>query len=74
MNTTVLLILIGMLILFLLKVPIYVSMRVSRMDDDDRSLIIGITDIDDRMKRDRAEEQMKACADAFKKVADAYIK
>ena len=48
--------------------PIYVSMRVSRMDDDDRSLIIGITDIDDRMKRDRAEEQMKEERIAFSRV------
>ena len=48
--------------------PIYVSMRVSRMDDDDRSLIIGITDIDDRMKRDRAEEQMKEERIAFSRI------
>ncbi|MBQ7516583.1 MAG: transporter substrate-binding domain-containing protein [Schwartzia sp.] len=37
--------------------PIYVNMRVSRMDDDDRFIIIGVTDVDEQVKQRKAEEQ-----------------
>ncbi|MBR2676546.1 MAG: transporter substrate-binding domain-containing protein [Solobacterium sp.] len=37
----------------------YVSMRISRMEDDDRFIVIGISDIDDQMRHQRAEERMK---------------
>ncbi|MCR5030593.1 MAG: transporter substrate-binding domain-containing protein [Selenomonadaceae bacterium] len=39
--------------------PIYVNMRASRMDGDDRFIIIGITDINEQVKQRHAEEQMK---------------
>ena len=43
--------------------PTYVTMKVTRMEDDDRSIILGVTDVDEQMKqRDAAarmeEEQM----------------
>ena len=37
----------------------YVRMKVTRMKDDDRFIVIGVTDIDEQMKQRRAEEQMK---------------
>ena len=40
-------------------VPFYVRMKVSRMRDDDRLIVIGVTDIDELMKQRRAEEQLK---------------
>lgn len=39
--------------------PVYVSMKVSRMEDDDRFIIIGVTDIDEEMKQRRAAERVK---------------
>ena len=39
--------------------PFYVRMKVSRMKDDDRYIVIGVTDIDEQVKQRRAEEQMK---------------
>ena len=38
---------------------IYVSMTVSRMEDDKRFIIIGITDINEQMKQQRAAEKIK---------------
>ena len=46
----------------------YLNMRVSRMDDDDRFVIIGVTDIDEQVKRQQAEEQMKEERMAFSRV------
>ncbi len=39
--------------------PTYVSMRVSRMEDDERFIIIGITDVDKQMKQQRAAERAR---------------
>ena len=39
--------------------PFYVRMKVSRMEEDDRIIVIGVTDIDELMKQRRAEERMK---------------
>ena len=39
--------------------PSYVSMRVSRMEDDERYLILGVTDVDEQVKHRRAEERMR---------------
>jgi len=41
------------------KGPTYVSMRVSRMEDDERYIIMGVTDIDEQMKERRAALRMK---------------
>ncbi|MER2151575.1 MAG: GGDEF domain-containing protein [Candidatus Limivicinus sp.] len=39
--------------------PFYVRMKVTRMKDDDRFIVIGVTDIDEQVKHRRAEERMK---------------
>ena len=39
--------------------PVYVTMKVSRMEDDDRFIIIGINDVDEQMKQQRAAERMR---------------
>ena len=39
--------------------PIYVNMRVSSMKDDDRYIVIGVTDVDEQMRQRRLEERMK---------------
>ena len=38
--------------------PFYVRMRVSRMEDDARFIVIAVTDIDEQVKQRRAEERM----------------
>ena len=37
----------------------YVRMKVTRMKDDDRFIVIGVTDIDEQVKQRLAEERMK---------------
>ena len=37
----------------------YVSMRISRMEDDRRFIIVGITDINEQMKQEKAAERIK---------------
>lgn len=44
--------------LLLKKGPTYVSMKISRMVDDERYMIIGVTDVDEQMKQRRAAERM----------------
>ena len=39
--------------------PSYVSMKISRMKDDDRFAVIGITNIDEQIKHQRAMEQIR---------------
>ena len=39
--------------------PIYVSMRISRMEDDERYIVLGVTDIDEEMRQRRAVERVK---------------
>ena len=38
--------------------PFYVKMRVSRMEDDDRIVVIAVSDVDEQVKQRRAEERM----------------
>ena len=38
--------------------PAYVSLRVCRLEDDERTLILGVTDIDREMKQRRAAERL----------------
>ena len=47
---------------------IFVNIRVSRMADDDRFIIIGVTDIDEQVKRRQAEEQMKEERMAYSRI------
>ena len=37
----------------------YLSMRISRMEDDDRCLVIGVSDVDEQMKHRRAAERAR---------------
>ncbi len=39
--------------------PFYVRMKVSRMEDDNRYIVIGVTNIDEQMRQRREEERMK---------------
>ncbi len=39
--------------------PIYITMKVSRMGEDDRYIIVGMTNVDDEMKQQRAADRMK---------------
>ena len=39
--------------------PKYVTLKASRMEDDLDALVIGVTDVDEQMKRQKAEEQVK---------------
>ena len=39
--------------------PRYVSMKISRMEDDERIIVIGVADVDEQMQRQRAVEQIK---------------
>lgn len=39
--------------------PVYVTMRVSRIKDDNRYIVIGVSDIDDQMKQRLAAEKMR---------------
>ena len=48
--------------------PTYVSMKVSRMEDDDRCIIIGVTDVDEEMKQRHAAERMKEEQIAFSRL------
>ena len=45
--------------------PFYVNMLVSRMEDDERFLIIGVTDFDEQMKQRSAAERAKEEQIAF---------
>ena len=38
--------------------PCYVSMKISRMKDDERFIVIGVTDIDEQIKQQKALEQV----------------
>ena len=40
-------------------VPTYVSLKATRMKDDDKYLIIGVSDIDIQMKHQKAAERLK---------------
>ena len=39
--------------------PTYMTMKVSRMEDDDRYIVLGVTDVDEQMKQRRAAVRMK---------------
>ena len=47
----------------------YVSMRVSRMDDDERFIVIGVTDVDEQMKQRRAVERAEEESIAYARVS-----
>lgn len=49
-------------------VPFYVRMEVTRMKDDDRFIVIGVTDIDEQMKQREAQERMKEERAAYDRI------
>ena len=49
--------------------PVYVSMRVSRMEDDERFIILGVTDVDEQMKQRRAMERLKEEETAYARLS-----
>ena len=48
--------------------PFYVRMKVTRMKDDDRYIVIGVTDIDEQVKQSRAQERMKEERAAYSRI------
>lgn len=48
--------------------PFYVRMKVTRMKDDERYIVIGVTDIDEQMKQNRAQERMKEERAAYSRI------
>ncbi|MBO7670777.1 MAG: diguanylate cyclase, partial [Oscillospiraceae bacterium] len=48
--------------------PTYVTMRISRMEDDDRCIILGVTNVDEEMKQRHAAERMKEEKLAFSRL------
>ncbi|MEE3398303.1 MAG: transporter substrate-binding domain-containing protein [Eubacterium sp.] len=49
--------------------PTYVSMKISRMRDDNRYMIMGITNVDDQMKEHNAAAQMKEEQVAYNRIS-----
>lgn len=41
------------------KGPTYVTMKVSRMEDDEKTIILGVTDVDEEMKQRREAERIR---------------
>ncbi|MBR0410480.1 MAG: diguanylate cyclase [Eubacterium sp.] len=41
------------------KGPTYVTMKVSRMEDDEKTIILGVTDVDEEMKQRRETERIR---------------
>ncbi len=39
--------------------PTYVTMKISRMEDDERFIIIGVTDVDEEMKQQKIAERIR---------------
>ena len=48
--------------------PAYVSMKVSRMEDDERVIILGITNVDEEMKQRRLAERIKEEHTAYTRI------
>ena len=51
------------------KEPIYVSMKVTRMQDDDRFIILSITDIDEQFKQREAAQQVQEEKSAYTRIS-----
>lgn len=48
--------------------PIYVSMKISRMKDDERIIVLGITNVDEQVKREKAQERMAEERNAYERI------
>ena len=51
------------------KEPVYVSMKVTRMQDDERFIIMSITDIDEQMKHRQAAQRMLEEQTAYTRIS-----
>ena len=49
--------------------PIYVSMKITRMQDDNRYIILGITNVDEQMKEHNAAAQVKEEQIAYDRIS-----
>ncbi len=49
--------------------PAYVNMKVTRMQDDDRFIILSITDIDDQMKQRQAAQRVQEEQTAYSRIS-----
>ena len=48
--------------------PVYVSMTISRMQDDERYLILGVTDVDEEVKQRNAAQKMQEEQAAYNRI------
>ena len=51
------------------QVPIYVNMKVTRMKDDERFIILSITDINEQMKQRQAAQRMQEEQTAYSRIS-----
>ena len=49
--------------------PVYVSMKVTRMQDDSRYIIIGVTNVDEQMREHNAAQKMKEEQTAYNRIS-----
>ena len=49
--------------------PVFVSMRVSRMEDDERYIVLGVTDVDEQMRLRRAAERVREEQIAYRRIS-----
>ena len=49
--------------------PVYVNMKVTRMQDDDRFIILSITDIDEQMKHRQAAQRIREEQTAYSRIS-----
>ena len=54
--------------LMLKQGPTYVTMKISRMEDDERCIVMGITNVDEQMKERRAVERIKEEKTAYARI------
>lgn len=49
--------------------PLYVTMKVSRMSDDERFIIVGVSDVDEQVRNRRAAERMEEESIAYNRLS-----
>ncbi|MBQ9459494.1 MAG: diguanylate cyclase [Oscillospiraceae bacterium] len=49
--------------------PVYVNLKASRMKDDDRFIVLGVTDVDEQVKQQRAAERMQEEQLAYSRIS-----
>ena len=51
------------------KEPVYVSMTITRMQDDDRYIVLGMKDVDEQMKHQQAAQKMQEEQTAYNRIS-----